>query len=226
MKRKSDKKKINVAIADDHQVVLIGLKTLLSKADDIEVVGAAFDGEELIQLVESGLDIDVVLMDINMPRINGIEATKYLNKEHSHINVLAITVNEDEASIKKMLNAGALGYILKDDDEQDIMINAIRKVCKGESYFSNKVSSVLLSKYMTKHPSNMKVEPNLDTDLTDREVQILRLIAQEKTSTEIADNLFLSIKTVEMHRSNLIKKIGVRSSIGLIKYAVKLKLIE
>lgn len=216
--------KIKVALVDDHNIILTGIKALLGYSDDIEVVGVASNGSEIVELVKT-IDIDVILMDINMPLMDGIEATRLIHIENPTIGVIALTVNDDEVSIRKMLEAGAKGYILKDDEEK-VILNGIKEVFAGNNFFSSNASSKFMTSLMGKTPTKETESDKYDVDLTDRELQILKLIGGEFTSTEIALKLDLSTRTVDVHRRNLIKKLDVRNSLGLVKYAIRSKLID
>jgi DNA-binding NarL/FixJ family response regulator len=211
---------IRVYIADDHQVLLDGLNTLLSNIDDLEVVGMGHHGKEVLQFVK-GQEVDVILLDINMPVLNGIETCKILQKEHPSIKVLALSMYEKASFIQQMLKNGAAGYILKNTG-QDELIEAIKTVHQGEQYLSKVVSDTLMQSLMGKSSSTRPYIP----EMTRREKEVLSLIAKELTTQEISDHLHISLNTVETHRKNLLSKFGVRNSVGLIKMALERGLLE
>jgi DNA-binding NarL/FixJ family response regulator len=220
---------IRVAIADDHKLIINGIRSMLADSDDIVVVGEAADGLDLLRQLEAGLDPNVILMDINMPYKNGIETTLVVTQKHPQIRVLALTMFDDEDYITSMLQNGATGYILKNTGRPEL-IDAIKRVSLGQPYFSKEVTSVVMSKYMAKK-DNAAAGANRNNaaplvELTNREVEILKLIACEMTNQEIADKLFISPRTVHSHRRNLMQKIGVKNTAGLVRYAIHHSLIE
>ncbi len=215
---------IRLLIADDHQMLLDGIRALLRDTEDILVVGEASNGADVISFVEKQT-VDVILMDINMPVMNGIETTAYIVKHFPVIRVIALTMHSERSFITRILKAGAAGYVLKNTGKQELL-SAIHKVASGETYFSNEVASVMMEQYMPQSSSRrIGSEPSIH-ELTKREVEILRLIAQEMTNNEIAERLFISTYTVETHRKNLIRKIGVKNTAGLVKFALQQGIAE
>ncbi|MBK8502718.1 MAG: response regulator transcription factor [Saprospiraceae bacterium] len=211
---------IRVYIADDHQVLLDGLSTLLSNIDGLEVVGMGHHGNEVLHFLLEN-DVDVILLDINMPVLNGIETCKILQKEHPEIKVLALSMYEKASFIQQMLKNGAAGYILKNTG-QDELVEAIKTVHRGEQYLSKIVSDTLMQSLMGKASTTRPYIP----EMTRREKEVLVLIAKELTTQEISDQLHISLNTVETHRKNLLSKFGVRNSVGLIKMALERGLLE
>ena len=215
---------IQLLIADDHQMLLDGIKALLRDAENIAVVGEASNGSDVIAFVEKQ-PVDVILMDINMPVMNGIETTAYIAKHFPAIRVIALTMHSERSFISRILKAGAAGYVLKNTGKQELL-SAIQRVAAGETYFSNEVASLMMEQYMPQSsPRRTGSEPSIH-ELTKREIEILRLIAQELTNNEIAERLFISTYTVETHRKNLIRKIGVKNTAGLVKFALQQGLTE
>jgi DNA-binding NarL/FixJ family response regulator len=214
--------KIKVLIADDHKIIRVGLRGLIELSKDIEVVAEAENGTEVIELVKR-VKVDVVLMDIDMGHTSGIETTQQLKKEHPEINVLGLTMHEEQEYIIEMLEAGASGYLLKNTGLEELL-TALRTASKGDSYFSQQVSATLLqaiTRRKTPYPStNNHLSP-----LTEREIEVLRLITEEFSNPEIAEKLFISIRTVDTHRRNLLEKLQVKNTAGLVKYAIEKKLI-
>ena len=211
---------IRVYIADDHQVLLDGLKTLLTSFEDIEVVGAGHNGKEAIEFLQSN-SVDVILMDINMPEMNGIDACKIISKEHPEVRIIALSMYNKASFIQQMLKSGAAGYILKNTGQEEL-VEAIRTVMQGEQYLGKTVSRTLMTSMMGKKKDSQSYIP----ELTRREKEILELIAQEYTTQEISDELHISLNTVETHRKNLLSKCGVRNSVGLVKVAYERGLLD
>ena len=210
---------IKVLLADDHEIILDGLKSLLEEEDDIEVVGTAKDGEEAIQLMENNT-IDVAVLDINMPGMNGIETTKIV-RSTTDTKVLILSMYNTYEFIDELIEAGCQGYILKNKGQEEL-VRAIRRVYNGKSYFGENV----LEKIVEQRLNPQKEKEEVAVTLTKREVEVLKLIAQEFTSPEIAEKLFIAEATVNTHRRNLISKLKVRSSLGLVRYAYKHGFIE
>ena len=211
---------IRVYIADDHQVLLDGLNTLLSNIEGLDVVGMGHHGQEVLHFLKDN-DVDVVLLDINMPVLNGIETCKILQKDYPEVKVLALSMYEKASFIQQMLKNGAAGYILKNTG-QDELVDAIRTVHRGDQYLSKVVSDTLMQSLMGKASAARQYIP----EMTRREKEVLVLIAKELTTQEISDQLHISLNTVETHRKNLLSKFGVRNSVGLIKMALERGLLE
>lgn len=213
-------KKIRILLADDHAIVRAGLRLLLESQPDMEVVGEAADGRETIWRVRE-LRPDVVVMDITMPDLNGLEATRRIKEENPHAQILALTMHEDERYFFQMVHAGASGYVVKGAPPTDLLA-AIRSVHQGQAYLYPSLAKKLLEEYL----SRAKEEKEAYDDLTDREREVLRLIAEGRTSKEIAEHLYLSVHTVERHRQNIMGKLRLHNRAELIKYAIRKGLIE
>lgn len=211
---------IQIIIADDHSIIRDGISALLKGGKQIEVAGTAANGREVIELLRT-ISADIVIMDINMPHCNGLEATKIITKEFPDVKVIALTMYDQSDSVKTMVEAGAWGYLFKDSTREEL-IDAIETVFKGRKYFNNKIFELLLMNSENATEEN-ETEKSI---LTIREKEVLKLIAAEMTSQQIADKLFLSIKTVNAHRRNLIQKAGVKNTAGLVKYALEQGLIK
>ena len=211
---------IRILIADDHGVIRAGLCALLAGFPDISVVGEASDGGEAIaKAVE--LQPDIVLMDLSMPNIGGIEATRQLLQGETNIRVLILTVHEDESLLKEVVRAGASGYIVKRAAQEDL-IHAIRVVARGDLYVHPSMTRVLFSEPAPAAP--LKVS-EVET-LTLREIEVLQLLAKGYTNRQIAEYLSLSPRTVEGHRANLSGKLGLHSRVELVEYAEKHGLLK
>ena len=214
-------KRIQVLLADDHLVVRKGLRAILERQAGMEVVGEAADGREAVALSES-MTPDVVIMDITMPHLNGIDATAQIVKRNPRIGVVILSVHSDETYILRALNSGAKGYLLKDSAETDL-VKAVDTVALGKPFFSPSIAEALLEDYMRfLHQRNLEDSYDL---LTDREKEILQLLAEGKANKEIASILNLSVYTVETHRFNLMQKLGLHNTAEIVLYAVRKKII-
>lgn len=212
---------IRIAIADDHQMFVDGLKSIIEQMPEMQLVIEANNGKQLLgQLAQT--QVDVVLMDMNMPEMDGLEATKKIVVDHPSVKVLMITMHDTHDYIQKLLKAGAHGYILKNTGKQELA-TAIKTVYAGQSYYSQQVTQRIMD-----HLSGQKQIQNdlYQVELTERETDVLKLIAAELTTGEIADKLCISAHTVESHRKNLLAKLQVKNSLGLVKYAMKMGLVE
>ena len=223
--------KIKVFIVDDHDLFKEGIKLLLRNEKELEVVGDAANGAEFLQKVEE-IKPDVVLMDINMPVMNGIDATRAAVSKYPNLKVLALTMFEEGAYISEMMKAGAHGYLLKNTGREELL-GAIKKVIAGEKYLSASVTVKLIDSVMNPVSRPSPVSPSMNdsterkkVDITKRELTIIKLIAQEMTNQEIADKLDNSPMTIITHRKNLLRKLGVKNTAGLIKYAVQNGLLD
>jgi DNA-binding NarL/FixJ family response regulator len=208
---------IKIVIADDHEIFRDGFKLMISRQDDIQLLGEAGDGKELVELTES-LKPDVVVTDIKMPRMDGIEAAKFLTGKYPDIGVIGLSMFDEEDLIIDMLEAGARGYLLKNADKHEVA-DAIRTVYQQEPYYC-KHTSGKLAQMIAKSKFN-PYKKNKKTAYSDRELEIIRLICQEMTNKQIADQLFLSIRTVEGYRLKIQEKMEVKNSIGLVIYAIR-----
>ena len=209
--------KIRVLLAEDHTIVRKGLRSLLDAEPDTEVVGEAEDGRKAIQLVEK-LCPDVVLMDISMPGLNGLEATRQITKRFPEVKVLILTVHSDEEYIRQVLSAGASGYLVKQAAPSELA-SAIRAAYQGDFFPSPSISRELIEDY-TRQAEAMSENDSL-LALTDREREVLQLIAEGHSNRQIAEILHISVKTVETHRAHLTDKLGIRSAAELTKYALR-----
>lgn len=201
-------------IADDHQLIIDGLKTNLKEVSDIEIVAEANNGEDVLKIL-SRKKPDVILMDINMPVMDGLECTRQVSKKYPRIKIIGLSQFDEIRLVKRLVKNGAVGYLLKDTG-QDELLRAIRKVNAGEKYFSEKLSLNLIDRDPGLNNNN-----SLFPRLSDREKEILNLICQEYSSQEIADKLNISFHTIESHRVNLMIKAGARNTAGLVRWAVE-----
>jgi DNA-binding NarL/FixJ family response regulator len=199
--------RIKVLIADDHRVVREGLMAILKTKENIDVVGEAQDGQEAIEKVRT-LEPDVILMDVSMPRMGGVEATRQIKREFPHIGIIALTMYDEQQYIFDLVRAGATGYLLKDTESAQI-VEAIRAIYRGESLIHPSVASKILAEFSLLAQKKGKKPSWEDHDLTEREITVLRLVADGKTNKEIANNLDLSEKTVKNHVRNIFHKLQV-----------------
>lgn len=197
---------ITVLLADDHPLVQDGIKTRFEEIEDITIIGIASDGKELLQKNEE-LKPDIIIADISMPYINGLEATRLLSQSHPNVKVLILTMHDNKEYMQNAIDSGAMGYILK-DQPADVMISAVRSIYKGEKHFCTRTTNILENKKKT-------------TTLTKREQSILIELLNGLNNKAISEKLSISIRTVECHRGNIYRKLDSHSMAGLIRYAKK-----
>lgn len=210
---------INVFIVDDHKMVIEGLQLLMQHEKDITVIGTATSGAEAIELIKEQQP-DVVLLDINMPEMNGIETCKQLLELYPDLKIVAISMHKESSLIKLMLSSGAKGYVLKNAG-QDEVIEAIKTVHNGKMYLDDTVNEIVVNSVAN---SNELKQKSPFPTLSRREKEILQLILKEHTTQEIADKLFISFGTVETHRRNMLIKTGARNTAGLVRIALEYEL--
>ena len=207
--------KLRILIAEDHQTVREGIKLLVNAQTDMEIIGEASDGE--IAIIEAeNLKPDVIVMDISMPNMNGLKATKRLRSLRLDLKILILTRHTDDAYLQQLIAAGANGYVLK-QSAPDELINAIRTIGSGNSYIDPSLQGKVLGSYAARSSSLRGENKN---DLTDRESEVLRQIALGYSNKEIAERIDLSIKTVEAHKANGLKKLGISSRTDIVRYAI------
>ena len=208
--------KITVLVADDHTIVRKGICSLIDGKADIQIVGEAEDGREAIDKV-AALSPDVVLMDITMPHLNGLEATRQIKKMFPQIKILALTMYTNEEYILQILQAGASGYVIKQAAPAELL-SAIHAVYRGDTFLSPPISKTIIDEYLKHTIPSTSAEHE---KLTDREREVLQLIAEGYSNREIAHNLNISIKTVGVHRTNLMEKLEIHNIADLVKYALR-----
>ncbi len=209
--------KVKIVLVDDHQMLIDGLKAILSQYSDIQIIKTYTNGNILIEEINL-LKPDLVLTDISMPVIDGYELTKEIKKINPEIQVIALSMSGDITSINKMLDAGISGYVLKNAGNEEL-VAAIHKVAEGKMHFSDEVLAEMSRSANTKQNKQDKI------NLSDREIEILKLISLEHNNAEIADLLFISERTVETHRKNMMRKTNSKTMIGLLRTAMEHKLI-
>ncbi len=212
---------VNILLVDDHDIVRDGIQMLLEDEVGLNIAAEAENGSEAIKACQN-YDIDFVIMDINMPEMNGIEATEKITEEYSDIKVLALTMMDEDQHIRQMIEAGASGYILKSSDKIEL-VEAITTILDGQHYFSDDASHSVMMDIVRGTTEQQKSDPG---NLTAREKEVLALIVKENTNQEIADRLYISTRTVDAHRRNLLQKTGAKNTAGLVTYAIKHNLVD
>ena len=213
--------KIKIVLADDHHILLDGLKAMLQKQKDIEVVGAFSNGLQVFEALPS-LSANIALVDINMPEMNGHELTKKIKEHFPSVSVITMSMYDDASHIMEMVDAGISGYLLKNVNDKEL-VEAIRTVAQGKMYFCSEVSETITTFALNQQRRKEKAAET--PRLTDRELEILKLISQEHSNAEIASKLFISERTVETHRKNMLRKTNNKTIVGLLKYALEQQII-
>lgn len=215
--------KINVFVVDDHQIFLDGIVSLLTDEPDIRISGTAHNGKQALEKIKTS-KTDVVLMDINMPVMDGIEATKHLRQSNPDVRILMLTMYNEPRFIKESLEIGAKGYVLKNISKDDL-VKAIHTVYQDKPYLDNEAQEKLINSISSKEEEDMRDYDELAAQITQRELEILQLIALGLTSQDIANKLFISKNTVETHRKNMLAKLNVNNTAALLKIAYKKGLV-
>lgn len=208
----------NILLVDDHDLILDGLRTMLAKANEFRVIGEANSGKEAVEKT-SELRPDIVIMDISMPEMSGIEATEIIKRKYQEVKIIALTQHESTDYIMQMLKAGADGYLLKNCKRTEL-IEAIQTVLRNEKYLGKNVSSIL-AEGLYQSQNTEPVIPENKIILTPREIEIIKLISTDISNKEIAEKLNISLRTVETHRRNIMLKLNVKNVVALVRYAVK-----
>jgi len=214
---------VKILLVDDHKIVRDGIISLLQGEPRFEIIGQAENGIEALEKIEK-LSPDLIILDINMPIMGGLECAKQVAEKFPHVKILTLTMLSEQEHIKNMLATGVGGYILKNSGLEEL-INAIDTVMKGQNYFSDEVKNVIMMEMVKKKTTPGKIfgEP---IPLTPRELDVLQLIVDEFTNQEIADKLFISVRTVDAHRRNLLEKTGSRNTAGLVRFAIENNLVN
>ncbi len=207
---------IKMLLVDDHEIVRDGLKTLIESQHGMDIVGEAENGEQALEICQNQ-DVDLIVMDVNMPEMDGIQATKVIKEKFPDIKILALTMSDNDVHIRKMIESGVSGYILKNAGRDELR-KAIEALMNDQHYFSDTATqSVMMELVRNKGKSSMSGM----VQITDREMEVLELILKEHTNQEIAEKLFISVRTVDAHRRNLLQKTGARNTAGLVRYALE-----
>jgi DNA-binding NarL/FixJ family response regulator len=211
---------IRVLIADDHTLVREGIRSLLEKLPDVQVVGEATDGRDALNLLKT-CQPDVVLMDISMPRLNGLDATRHMVRVMPNVRVIILSMHRSEQYVWQALEAGAAGYLLKDTDLTEVSV-AINAVVRGKAYLSPEIAMHVIKEYVRRADSN----ESLRHPLTPRQREVLQLMAEGATTRKIAETLKISVKTVETHRAQLMERLDIHDVAGLVRYAMRTGLVQ
>lgn len=214
--------KIRIVLADDHMILRKGLRSLLEAEKQVEIVGEGENGNDVVRLADK-LDPDIIVMDISMPKMNGVEATKRVKKRHPNIKVIILSRHREEEFIFQALNAGADGYLVKESAPSEL-ISAIESVQRGDSYLSPSVSRLVVDEYIKK-AKNTELVDKFES-LTAREMEVLQLLAEGFSVKEISENLYISKNTVNSHRTHIMDKLDIHSTAKLIQYAIQKGLVE
>jgi len=216
--------KIKIILVDDHQIVRDGIKSLLSKNTNISIVGEATSGYELFNLLKTQTP-DIILLDISLPKMSGIEVAKILTKSYKQLKILMLSMYTSEEFIFNSLKAGVKGYLPKNTTRDELLL-AINEIYHGNEYFSKTVSDTILKSYINKARYGNEISQNSLNNLTNREREILQYVAEGINNPNIAQKLCISIRTVETHKTSIMKKLGLNSIVDLVKYAIKNNIIE
>ncbi len=212
---------VSIVLADDHTMIRRGLKSLIESETNYRIVGEAADGRETMRLAAE-LSPDIVIMDISMPMLNGIEAARQIKQENAAVKIIALSVHTEVSFVRQMLQAGASGYLVKHSDFEELT-KAIPRVLDDQIYLSPRVSTKIITDYI----NNMSDEPSGVHDvLSDREREVLQMLAEGRSSKEIADVLYLSVKTIDSHRQNIMHKLDIDRFSDLVRYAIREGLSE
>ncbi len=214
---------IKILIADDHTMFVDGIESILQAEDDIKVVGRCYEGQQVKEFVTKNA-VDIILLDVNLPDMSGIEVCKEILECYPNIKILAISMFNEESYVSEILNNGAKGYILKNTGREELL-KAINVIYEGATYFSKEVTETIMKGLMNRRKSSNKSSAEIPK-ISRREKEVLKLIVEEFTTQEIADKLFISLKTVESHRSNLLGKLNARNSAGLVRISIENGLLD
>jgi len=215
--------KINIILADDHQIFRDGIKSLLSDESNLEIIGEASNGDELLSLLKTKSP-DILILDVTMPKITGIELTKIITEQYPDIKILILSMHKNEEFVITAMINGAKGYLPKDTSRKELL-DAINSIANGEEYLGKLISSSILKSYIKKSSSCFD-RLNKDEQLTGREIEIIELIGKGFSNKEIADKLFISVRTVDSHKNHIMCKLKLRTTAELIIYGIKNKIIE
>ncbi|SMD39075.1 two component transcriptional regulator, LuxR family [Reichenbachiella faecimaris] len=208
---------VKILLVDDHKIMRDGIKAIITESPEYSVVAEASDGVEALDYLADH-EVDIVVIDINMPNLDGVECTKAIKNKNANTKVLAMSMYVDEQHIVNMLKAGANGYISKDAGRL-VLLEALDTIRKGEAYHGKEITTVIMSEFSKTKEEKMRENPL--SFLTSREIDVLKLIVEERSNYEIAETLHISIRTVDAHRRNLLQKTGVKNAVGLTKFALK-----
>ena len=216
--------KIKIILVDDHRLVRDGIKSLLNGINDIQIIGEASDSKELYQLLTT-LNPDLLIMDISLPEVSGIEITKIISKDFPSIKVLMLSMYNSEDFILGAIKAGAKGYLPKNTSRNELL-EAIYAIQSGEDFYSESVSKTMLTSYIRQATDDEKPADKANELLTTREIEVLKLYVEGLINKEISDKLDISIRTVETHKNHIMRKLGLKSTVEMVKFAIRNKIVE
>jgi two-component system nitrate/nitrite response regulator NarL len=216
-------KNIKILIADDHEVVRDGLRNILMSLGNISIVSEVGTGEDAISEYATTKP-DLVIMDISMPGMNGIDATRIIKENDPNAKILILTMHDNQEYLNQIIRSGAKGFVLKNTDREELL-EAVKAVASGENFFSKDISKLIIDNYIRSAKSTEKDEDNREVPLTKREIEILKYIAEGNSNQEIANKLFISYNTVDTHRKNIMHKLSIKNTAGLVRYAIEKNLI-
>jgi two-component system nitrate/nitrite response regulator NarL len=217
-------KTTKILIVDDHEVVRDGLKNILTSLENIAVAGEAGNGEDAVKMYSS-LKPDLVIMDISMPGMNGIEATRVIKEKDPDAKILILTMHDNQEYLNQIIRSGAKGFILKNTDKEELL-DAVKTVASGDNFFSKDISKLIIDNYIRTAKETEKNDGYKEVPLTKREIEILKLIASGYSNQEIANILYISYNTVDTHRKNIMHKLSIKNTAGLVRYAIEKGLIS
>ena len=215
--------RLRILVADDHEIVRRGLVSLIKSHPDWEVCAEADNGRQAVEKADQSKP-DIAILDIGMPVLNGLEATRQILREHPGVRVLILTITDTDQAVKAVLDAGARGFILKSDAARDL-VTAVEALAQNKTFFTARVADLVLSGYLNRNPRSAKSDLGLP-GLTSREREVVQLLAEGKSTKEVACHLNLSVKTAETHRSNIMRKLGLHSVSELVLYAVRNSIVQ
>jgi DNA-binding NarL/FixJ family response regulator len=215
---------VRILVADDHEIVRRGLRAILETRPGWQVSAEAESGREAVDKARQ-IAPDIAIIDVSMPELNGLEATRQILKMLPQTEILILTMHENEQIVREVLDAGARGYVLKSDAGRDL-VSAVEALCQHRTFFSSKISEMLLHSYLKHQDRGDAAEPTSRSRLTAREREIVQLLAEGKSNKEVATSLNISIKTAETHRTNIMNKLDLRSITELVRYAVRNNIVE
>lgn len=215
--------KIKLILVDDHRIVRDGIKALLNTENNIDIIDEADDAQELLTKLKHKKP-DIIIMDISMPKVSGLELLKIVSKDYPGIKVLILSMYTNEEFVFNAIKSGAKGYLPKNTSRKTL-IEAIEKIYNNEEYFSDEISNIILKSYVKNVRSSDNNKQNQKEQLTSREIEILKLFAEGKTNPEIAEKLFISIRTVESHKNHIMQKLELKTTVEMVKFAIKNNII-
>lgn len=218
-------KKIRVLLVDDHKIFRDGILSLFSGAKEIEIIDVASNSNEALQKIRNQKP-DVVIMDISMPEISGIEIIKQIKEENISSKILVLSMHTKEEYVFNAIRAGANGYLPKEETSKEELFKAIKEIIAGKEYFSNSISTIMQKYFLRKAKNNENDSVKDYEQLTKREKEVLKLVIEGLSNIEIADKLFVNIRTIETHKHNLLQKLKIKNTIELVKFALKNNILE